>query len=224
MGKIRINYNIFIGFMFSFIYGYVNALGFVVMKGMFLTFMSGNSVKLGVDLGKMEIVITYKFFILFVCIVTGVFLGDFILSVIKKNSLIIIIGMELILFLISLILSSMYDTWEMLLPLVIAIGIQNIINMTIGNSLIGKSFITGMICNLGISLSKAVQKKGTWKQPFIYISAWMMFILGASIGTLIISKNNLFISILLITLFLAGVMVGVIILLKKRKIDTTYTL
>lgn len=218
------NYNIFIAFIFSFIYGYVNALGFVAMNGMFFTFMSGNSVKLGVDIGRIETGITSKFFIIFLCIITGVFLGDIVFSMVKKNSLLIMIGMELALFFATLILSLLYDSWMILLPLVIAIGIQNIINMTIGNSLIGKSFITGMICNLGISLSKAVQKKEQWKQPVIYLSTWFIFVIGASTGTVIFNRTNLFISILFVTFLLMGVMIGVVVLLKKRRIDTSYAL
>lgn len=205
-----------IAYIFSFIYGYVNAIGFIVMNGLFFTFMSGNSIRLGVNLGNFDLQSNLRLFIIFTALVLGVFVSDILFSTLKKHSIEILIILELSLFIITLLFSTKHNSWMVFLPLGIAMGVQNMLNLLIGNNLMGKSFITGLIFNFGISLSKLVQGKGSWRLSVKYALTWLIFVIGAVIGTIIIENFNLFISILLITLGFIYVSIYLLRLLKNN--------
>ena len=208
-----------IAYIFSSIYGYVNAIGFIVMNGLFFTFMSGNSIRLGVNLGNFDLQSNLRLFIVFTALILGIFLSDFLFSTLKKRSIEILILLELLLFIVTLLFSLKYNSWIVFLPLGIAMGVQNMLNLLIGNNLMGKSFITGLIFNFGISLSRLVQGKGSWRLSMKYAFTWFIFVIGAIMGTLVIENFNLFISILLITLGFIYVSIYLLMLLKNELLN-----
>ena len=188
-----------IAYVFSFIYGYINSLGFIIMNGLFFTFMSGNSVRLGVHIGELKLETGFRYFSLFFFLIFGAFIGDLIFSYYRKTGLLILLVLELFLFIASVLFSLKQNAWIVFIPLGIAMGIQNIVNLLVGNSLIGRSFISGIVFNLGIAFSRILQKKSEWGIIRIYLNTWLLFILGAVLGTIILENTNLCISLILIT-------------------------
>ena len=213
----EIKISIITAYIFSFIYGYLNAIGFIVMNGLFFTFMSGNSIRLGVNLGKHNLNSNLKLFSIFISLLGGIFIGDMIFSFFRKKAVGILFFLEFFGFLLALVFSLKYSSWVVFLPLGIAMGIQNIINLLLGNNFIGKSFITGLIFNLGTNLSRIMQGKGNWKVIQVYLFTWFSFIAGAVAGTLMIREFNLSASILFITVIFAHTGLYIKILLKNKK-------
>ena len=206
-----------IAYVFSFIYGYINSLGFIIMNGLFFTFMSGNSVRLGVHIGELKLETGFRYFSLFLFLIFGAFIGDLIFSYYRKTGLLILLVLELFLFIASVLFSLKQNAWIVFIPLGIAMGIQNIVNLLIGNSLIGRSFISGIVFNLGIAFSRILQKKSEWGIIRIYLNTWLLFILGAVLGTIILENTNLCISLILITLVYVYVAVIIFRIWKSDK-------
>ena len=206
-----------IAYVFSFIYGYINSLGFIIMNGLFFTFMSGNSVRLGVHIGELKLETGFRYFSLFLFLIFGAFIGDLIFSYYRKTGLLILLVLELFLFIASVLFSLKQNAWIVFIPLGIAMGIQNIVNLLIGNSLIGRSFISGIVFNLGIAFSRILQKKSEWGIIRIYLNTWLLFILGAVLGTIILENTNLCISLVLITLVYVYVAVIIFRIWKSDK-------
>ena len=206
-----------IAYVFSFIYGYINSLGFIIMNGLFFTFMSGNSVRLGVHIGELKLESGFRYFSLFLFLIFGAFIGDLIFSYYRKTGLLILLVLELFLFIASVLFSLKQNAWIVFIPLGIAMGIQNIVNLLIGNSLIGRSFISGIVFNLGIAFSRILQKKSEWGIIRIYLNTWLLFILGAVLGTIILENTNLCISLILITLVYVYVAVIIFRIWKSDK-------
>ena len=206
-----------IAYVFSFIYGYINSLGFIIMNGLFFTFMSGNSVRLGVHIGELKLETGFRYFSLFLFLIFGAFIGDLIFSYYRKTGLLILLVLELFLFIASVLFSLKQNAWIVFIPLGIAMGIQNIVNLLIGNSLIGRSFISGIVFNLGIAFSRILQKKSEWGIIRIYLNTWLLFILGAILGTIILENTNLCISLILITLVYVYVAVIIFRIWKSDK-------
>ncbi len=192
-----------IAYIFSFIYGYINSLGFIIMNGLFFTFMSGNSVRLGVNIGELNLGTGFRYFSLFLFLIFGAFIGDIIFSYYRKTGMFLLLVLELFLFMTAVVFSLRHNAWVVFIPLGIAMGIQNIVNLLIGNSLIGRSFISGIVFNLGIAFSRILQKKSEWGIIRIYLNTWLLFILGAVLGTIILENSNLCISLILITIVYA---------------------
>ena len=206
-----------IAYIFSFIFGYINSLSFIMMDGLFFTFMSGNSVRFGVNIGKLNLGIGFKYFVVFLFLIFGAFIGDMIFSYYRRNSVFILLSLELLLFIASVFFSLKYDSWVVFIPLAVAMGIQNITNLLIGNSLIGRSFISGIIFNLGIALSRILQKKSEWRIIRIYFTTLTLFIFGAVSGTVILGISNLLISLIFVTLVYCYVSVMIFLTLRSDK-------
>ena len=96
-----------IAYIFSFIYGYINSLGFIIMNGLFFTFMSGNSVRLGVNIGELNLGTGFRYFSLFLFLIFGAFIGDIIFSYYRKTGMFILLVLELFLFMTAAIQTSL---------------------------------------------------------------------------------------------------------------------
>ncbi|MGL5041616.1 MAG: YoaK family protein [Culicoidibacterales bacterium] len=198
-----------IAFTFSFISGYVDVLGFLVLGGLFLSFMSGNSAKLGWSLATANFGSALEYFTVILAFIFGAFLGDLLISIVKKDALYVVLYTELFLFSLAVLVSHGYTSWGYIIPLTTAMGLQNTAQISINKTIIGKSFVTGMLYHLGVAFSKLVQGKPKWVEPLLIGISWGCFVLGSLIGALMTTNYSfnitiavLFILILLLILLL----------------------
>ncbi len=192
---------------FSFVSGYVNGLGLLVLGDVFLSFMSGNSTRLGIQLAKGDMGAMFKYGSVLVAFIAGAFIGDLLVSVIKKERLLVIVGAEIILLCLTLLLlQSRPVSWVTFLPLTVAMGVQNHAQITVKDTVLGKSYVSGQLFALGVALSKACQGKQYWSQSLICGLGWLFFIVGGSAGTLLVIAAGTTNAVLFLIAVLGGLL------------------
>lgn len=198
---------------FSFVSGYVDGLGLFVLGDVFLSFMSGNSTRLGIQLVKGDLTQVMKYSSILIAFVGGAFLGDLLVSRIKKERLLVILSAEIVLLTMTMgFLQYTRATWLTFMPLTIAMGVQNHGQITINETILGKSYVSGQLFALGVAISKAFQGKQYWSQCLLCGLAWIFFILGGSTGAILAIAADPGLAILFLVLALAGLLLWLIVL------------
>lgn len=194
----------FMAMMFTFISGYIDILGLVSIGGMFLSFMSGNTTRIGYFIANGNFSFAIPYLIIIFAFVFGSFIGGILKELIKKEILLIVLISDILLIILSMILYLNGLDWLTYVPLTIAMGLQNIAQVRINKIVIGKTFASGTLHALGMSLAKLLFKKEQPSTPLIYFTSWAAAFLGALIGALLFYRIGLELSlvVMLVILFL----------------------
>lgn len=162
--------------------GYVDALGLMMIGGVFLSFMSGNTTRIALHMMNHEYFWALQYLAIISGFVFGAFIGNLLAHFWKHEILIMIFTGELILFLLTLVFMIFQLGWIAYIPLAIAMGYQNTAQINVCDVIVGKSFMTGQLYALGIACSHLVLGKGSKRQIFILLSSWCTFVFGACLG------------------------------------------
>lgn len=186
---------------FSVLSGYIDTLGLMVVGGAFLSFMSGNTTRLGVHLVHQEWAMVWEYLLIIGGFVIGAGIGHLIISLSKHEALLWVLGFDCLCFMGALLLLvSPYADYAYL-PFPLAMGFQNNVQLPIGDVIIGKSFMSGLLFALGVALSKVIQKKDSFKHVFWLTLSWCSFLGGAILGALVLYTLNSFYAVLYAFLF-----------------------
>lgn len=175
--------------MLSLLAGYVDSIGFLKLGGYFVSFMSGNTTRLGIDLGEgklREAVTVFGFVCLFV---VGVFFGSLIAHrhrERRRSSILLFVSVLLTIAVINYAVGwTRYGTFAVLL----AMGAENTVLRRDGVS-VGLTYMTGNLVKMGHALADAFTGRGPLKDVFRYASLWCALATGATLGAFIFSKVN----------------------------------
>jgi uncharacterized membrane protein YoaK (UPF0700 family) len=167
--------------------GYVDAVGFLSSDWFFVSFMSGNSTRIGVSLGEGN----WLRAVLLLCAVslflTGVILGSLVSWKAVENS------KRAVLLLVStfLILASTSKECGIqqlaVALLLLAMGAENTVFQREREVSIGVTYMTGTLVKLGQKFAASFHG-GSRKDCIPYIALWCGLIGGATLGT--ISHRN----------------------------------
>lgn len=197
--------------------GFIDILGLFGIGGMFLSFMSGNSTRMAFFLAEGNFQQALPYLLLICGFVFGAFVGDLIKSFWRKQKLLLILIIEVGLLLTSFLMISynLTDEWSYL-PLTLAMGIQNTIQIEVDDKIIGRTFFSGVLHSLGVSISQALQKKKSWRSAGIDFAIWLVAVSGAFLAGWLqpnIPVTTLLLGISIILLFL----IFIIIIFSKRE-------
>lgn len=197
--------------------GFIDILGLFGIGGMFLSFMSGNSTRLAFYLAEGEFKHALPYLLLIFGFVFGAFAGDLIKSRWHTHQLLIILMIETILVLTSFFMLSynLTDEWSYL-PLTVAMGIQNAIQIVVDHKIIARTFFSGVLHSLGVSISQALQKNRPWRSAAIDLAIWLVAVSGAFLAGWLqpnIPVTILLLGVSIILLFL----IFVIIIFNRRE-------
>ena len=174
------------GLLLTGLAGYVDALGFVRLGGLYTSFMSGNTTQLAVfgaeaQLHRMLLPAT-----LIAAFLTGSVLGSGLAIlvparwttpvVLAYESLLILGGLALGLASPELGLAAFF--------VAVAMGTQNAVLAQVQGFRAGTTFVTGALFSLGQKIAKALTRTG---EPFGWIGdglVWLSLLLGAYLGAL----------------------------------------
>lgn len=160
--------------------GFIDILGLFSIGGMFLSFMSGNSTRFAFYLADGHFKQAFPYLLIISGFVFGAFLGDQLKSHFPNYKLISILSVETLLILSSYIMLHFTFPGEWThLPLTIAMGLQNAIQIEVGDKIVGRTFFSGVLHSLGASLSQLLQKKTSWKSPALDLLIWIVAVSGA---------------------------------------------
>jgi uncharacterized membrane protein YoaK (UPF0700 family) len=181
---------IFLAACLSFLAGYMDALGFLSLHGFFVSFMSGNSTRLGVGLAHGSIASITMAFSLIGLFIVGVILGSIVGHLSerrrKESVLLLVTGF---LFAAALCFDAGFPHVSTLL-LVIAMGAENDVFAQNGEVSIGLTYMTGTLVKMGQRISESFWggSRFAWCP---YALLWIGLVLGAFTGTKVYSQITL---------------------------------
>jgi len=160
--------------------GFVDAVGFLLSGGVFVSFMSGNSTRLAVGLVAAAPIAGLAA-MLIASFVAGVVLGSLVGSrwSMARKPLVLVVS-TLLLATSSLLVSLGIDR-EALVPLALAMGCSNNVFQRDGDVTIGVTYMTGALVRLGQRIADTLRGGPRWDWlPFLQL--WSGLLAGAIVG------------------------------------------
>lgn len=175
---------------FSALAGYVDALGFITLGGFFVSFMTGNTTRLGIELAGGNpggVALAGSVIVLFVC---GVVLGSLVGHFAGRDRPPAVLGVVTLL----LVLAALMQTSGLTLPavglLAVAMGAENAVFQRDGEVTIGLTYMTGTLVKLGQRIAAATL--GGPKRAFLrHFLLWLGLMGGAFVGAFVHSRIGL---------------------------------
>jgi uncharacterized membrane protein YoaK (UPF0700 family) len=194
----------------SVLAGCVDAIGFLQLGGYFISFMSGNSTRLAVNIvtGNMEAVgLVGGIIALFV---TGTMLGAFVRHFSTAPLAVInVLGF------VTILLTGAAISYEMqwgalaIACMILAMGAENAVFQRNGEVVVGLTYMTGTLVKIGQRLANALLGGDAFAWV-PYLLLWLGLICGGVIGTLLFHFLGLH-SIWVTALWAAGLTVAAFI-------------
>lgn len=167
---------------FSGVAGYVDAIGFLLTGGFFVSFMSGNSTRLGIGLAEGSSQAGFAA-VLLVAFVVGVMLGAVTGRIAGRHRQAVVLGLVTVLLATAVLLHSLGAGVLVALPMALAMGAENTVFAEDGEVRIGLTYMTGTLVKLGKRLTSALMGGDRWSWlPFLLL--WSGLAAGAVAGAL----------------------------------------
>lgn len=166
---------------FSGLAGYIDALGFIALGGFFVSFMTGNTTRLGIELAGSHgggIALAAGILALFV---GGVVLGSLVGHVAGRRRPPAVLALVTACLLVSAALDSAGLTMAAVCLLAVAMGSENAVFQRDGEVTIGLTYMTGTLVKMGQRIAAAML--GGPPLAFLrHFLLWLGLMLGACIG------------------------------------------
>ena len=160
--------------------GYLDAIGFLHLGGFFVSFMSGNTTRLGVGLiGNFSEAATAA--LLIALFVIGVMLGSLIAHAAGRREKVAVLGTMSLLLAAGALLADMSAERMAVIAVVLAMGMENTVFRRNGEVSIGLTYMTGTLVKLGQRLA-AVLTGGERHGWIPYAALWLSLLAGAVCG------------------------------------------
>lgn len=169
--------------------GYVDALGFLKLQGYFVSFMSGNSTQLGVNLGRGPAE-TLLPAILIASFVAGVVLGSLASHLLPRWNRAATLGLVAALLALAAGLNWVFPSNWVAMTLAIAMGAENTVFERDGEVSVGVTYMTGTLVKVGQRIVTAILggDRTAW---LWYLLLWLGLVVGAMIGALVYRRIEL---------------------------------
>ena len=167
---------------FSCVAGYVDSIGFLMTGGFFVSFMSGNSTRLGISLADGSSTAGFAAALL-ATFVVGVMLGTLTGRIARARRRPAVLGLVTVLLATALLSHTLGAGVLAVIPMVLAMGAENTVFAEDGEVRIGLTYMTGTLVKLGKRLTAALlggDRLG-WA-PFLLL--WLGLLTGAVTGAL----------------------------------------
>lgn len=162
--------------------GYVDAVGYVQSKGFFVSFMSGNSTRLGVGIaGSLPDALAASGLI--VAFIIGVTGGSLIGRANEVRRVSFVMAAVAALLTVAALLGTLDYLLASLAFTALAMGAENATLGRQGRVRVGLTYMTGSVVKVGQALADRLSgaKGGDWSAPLLL---WVSFIMGATAGAL----------------------------------------
>jgi uncharacterized membrane protein YoaK (UPF0700 family) len=171
--------------------GYVDGIGFVHLGGLFISFMSGNSTRLGVMVAELNWGKALEATRLIALFVVGAGLGSLIGRGRGKHRQWVLLLAEAVLLGIGALAYECDAAPVTIAAIVLAMGLENaVFQAEAGAPGIGLTYMTGTLVRVGQLLAAALTGGPRWAWlPNLLL--WAALVVGAAIGTLSYQHINL---------------------------------
>jgi uncharacterized membrane protein YoaK (UPF0700 family) len=161
--------------------GYVDAVGFLTLGGFFVSFMSGNSTRLGVGLatGRWDEAATAAGLI--ALFVVGVVIGGTVARRSGEGRRSHVLAAEALLLLIAATLCTLGRPVAGMVAVVLAMGVENAVFQKQGDVGVGLTYMTGTLVRMGQRITTALHGGPRWDWvPFLAL--WLGLSAGGALG------------------------------------------
>lgn len=190
--------------------GFIDSIGYLGLGKVYLSFMSGNSTKLGIALFEADYALWAATGTVVLLFIAGAFVGTFITESWGKWHLTLILIVECVLFLFAIMLSILFHTQYIIFPIAMAMGMQNTMHQMVAHADVGKGFVSGTLFGIGQALAKAARGKAPASEWAVLALSWFIFVIGAALGAWMLVNSGLLLSLITALLFLVLVIPYVI--------------
>ncbi len=168
----------------SAVAGYVDAVGFMTLGGFFVSFMSGNSTRLGVGLALGEWEQAGIAFGLIALFVVGVVMGATTARRFDEERRSAVLTLEAGLLLLGAGLCTLgWREWGMV-AVVLAMGVENAVFQRQGDVGVGLTYMTGTLVRMGQRIATALHGGPRWDWlPFMAL--WAGLASGGALGAVV---------------------------------------
>jgi uncharacterized membrane protein YoaK (UPF0700 family) len=162
--------------------GFVDALGFTQLGGFFVSFMSGNSTRLGVGLANASATAAVAGGLI-ITFVLGVMVGSWLglrSGTLRRFAVLALVSGLLA---CGATLASLGAAWPAVLAMTLAMGAENAVFDRDGEVDIGLTYMTGALVKLGQRLVMALRGGPAWRWA-TSLMLWSGLVAGALLGAL----------------------------------------
>lgn len=164
--------------------GYLDAIGYVQLNHLFVSFMSGNSTHLGMALATENWRGAAVALGIIGAFCLGAFLGTLATDLAGPNALAALFGIEFGIILLACGLGLAAHEVAALVAVTIAMGLQNMGHQAVASADIGRGYITGALFGFASALAGMVRGKATLATATTYLASWTSFVAGVIAGSL----------------------------------------
>jgi len=167
---------------FSGVAGFVDAIGFLLTGGFFVSFMSGNTTRLAIGLAEGSAAAGYASALI------ALFVGGVVLGTLagrwrpaRRHSAILLL--VTLLLAVAAVLHALGAGNIVVIPMVLAMGAENTVFAEDGEIRIGLTYMTGTLVKLGKRITTALVggDRFGWAP---YLALWLGLLAGAVVGAL----------------------------------------
>jgi uncharacterized membrane protein YoaK (UPF0700 family) len=182
--------NVALACALSALAGYVDAIGFLHLNGLFVSFMSGNSTRLGVSLSEGQWSSAATSLGLIALFVIGAAAGSLILLGRGVNRQPWILLAEALLLAIAALCYAFGLSKAAVAAIVLAMGLENAVFQIEGGAGLGLTYVTGALVKVGQLVAVALAGGARWGWvPNLLL--WAALVLGCLFGALAYHWINL---------------------------------
>ena len=166
--------------------GYVDAVGFLSSGGFFVSFMSGNSTRLAVDMAHWAMAAAVAAGLI-LGFVTGVTLGSLCGSLDERYRCSIVLTMVASLLAAAATAGTLGATWLALALMALAMGAENAAFEQPDAGGLGLTYMTGALAKVGQGIAAMLRGRGgfAWLS---YLALWAGLVTGAILGTAVYAQ------------------------------------
>lgn len=161
--------------------GYVDAVGYLTLGGFFLSFMSGNSTRMGVGLASGQWGQAATAFGLIVLFVAGVVLGSTIARRARAGQRWRILAVEAGFLTAGAALCGLNQLDLGMALVVMAMGMENAVFQKNGHVPVGLTYMTGALVRIGQSIASALHGGPRWEWTATLV-LWSGLAIGGALG------------------------------------------
>src|SRR5882724_11545251 len=182
--------NIALACALSALAGYVDGIGFLHLGGLFVSFMSGNSTRMGVSLADGQWLSALEALGLIVLFVAGAAVGSLIVLGRSANRLALLLLTEALLLVAAALAHHLGQQALAVAAIVLAMGLENAVFQIDGGGGLGLTYVTGALVKVGQLLAAAMTGGPRWGWlPNLLL--WVALVAGAVAGALAYGRFSL---------------------------------
>lgn len=164
--------------------GFLDAVGYIQLQHLYVSFMSGNSTHFGMSLARADWSDIALAGVIIGAFVAGALAGTLVAEASNGSVVIAVLDCEFVLLLLAVAIAGRGHDHPALVLVAFAMGMQNTLHQVVAGADVGKGFITGALFAFGQSLALWLRRRAPIMQAASNLLSWLAFIGGAVLGTL----------------------------------------